>query len=279
MQDDRIQNTTRPRKIRWALALACGFLSTAGGPVIAQGNSRPVTLAEGGYTPPAPARSIAPPRVALEELPADVQARVRPVMEKPTLSSHGPVEAFTCQPGTYYWLLEHPDLATRLWRSLGAQVADISPRRAGVFAWQDEHGSELLWETIYRTATCRILFAEGKVRANILLPSAPVRAVLMIHHQEEALQRGKPGICHQMDLIVQTDSQAAALAARLLGPSAPHMAEQFVSQIEMFYGALAWYLDQYPDQAASLMADLQRPAAPAHPSKPSRFGSKGALPQ
>jgi hypothetical protein len=273
MQADRIPNTTRPRKIRWALALACGFLSGAGAPVLAQGNIRPASLTEGGYTPPAQTRSFGPPKVAVDELPADVQARIRPVLEKPTLSSQGPLESFTCQPSTYFWLLDHPDLATRLWRSLGAQVAEISLRRAGVYAWQDEHGSELQWETIYRTAGCRILFAEGKVRANLLLPSATVRAVLLIRHQEGSLQQGKSGIRHQMDLVIQTDSQAAALATRMLGPSVPHMAEQFVSQIETFYGALAWYLDQYPDQAASLMADLQRSASPAKPSKPARSGS------
>src|SRR5581483_10875329 len=137
------------------------------------------------------------------------------------------LEVFTCQPHMYFWLLDHPDHATRLWQALGARCAEIHPRREGQFAWQDEKGSEMVWETIYRTPEHRILYAEGKVRANLLLPSAAVKAVLVIHHQEGTTARSKRAVRHRMNLFIQTDSSAAALATRLLGSSAPRMAEQF----------------------------------------------------
>ena len=47
-----------------------------------------------------------------------------------------------------------------------------------------------------------------------------------------------------MDVYVQTDSKAAALVTRLLGPAAPRMAEQGATQLLMFFSSMAKYLDE-----------------------------------
>jgi hypothetical protein len=61
---------------------------------------------------------------------------------------------------------------------------------------------------------------------------------------------------HQADLFLQTDSQAAALITKLLGPSAPKMAERCVGQMEMFFSALAWYVERHPEQSETLLSGL-----------------------
>jgi hypothetical protein len=43
--------------------------------------------------------------------------------------------------------------------------------------------------------------------------------------------------------------------ARLLGPSAPRLAEQYLGQLQLFFSALVWYLDQHPERAAGLLAE------------------------
>jgi hypothetical protein len=102
---------------------------------------------------------------------------------------------------------------------------------------------------------------------------------VVLNHQEGTDGGGKPAVRHQMDLILHTDSRAVSLATRLFGASAPRLAEEYVGQLEMFFGGLAWYLTQHPDKAAALFEDLKRPAgtppgvvpAPA----PSRLRSNG----
>src|SRR5262245_26407345 len=81
-------------------------------------------------TPPpaAPSQGVVSAPVPLDELPPGARERVRVVLEHPTLASRGPLEAFHCRPALYYWLLDHPDLAVRLWRGLGARCTDIYPR-------------------------------------------------------------------------------------------------------------------------------------------------------
>jgi hypothetical protein len=203
--------------------------------------------------------------VPLEELPPAVRERVRTVLERPTLSARGPLEAFHCRPSLYFWLLDHPDLAVRLWRGLGARCTDIYPRGEGSFTWKDAQNGEVHWDTVLRTPRQRIWYAEGKVRPGLMLPAVTIRAVVVLNHQEGTDGGGKPAVRHQMDLILHADSRAVNLATRLFGASAPRMAEDYVGQMEMFFGALAWYLTQHPDKATELFEDLKRPGGTSIP--------------
>jgi hypothetical protein len=65
-----------------------------------------------------------------------------------------------------------------------------------------------------------------------------------------------------MQLIIHTDSKATALATRLMGDSAPKTAERFLGQLQMFYAAMAWFLDQHPDKAEKMFGSLQQPDPP-----------------
>ncbi len=215
----------------------------------------------------------------MEQMAPEVRARIQAVLDRPTLRSQGQTEAFNCQPERYYWLLDNPQLAVRLWRALGAKVTDIESQGQGRFTYKDDLGSRVSWETVLRTTEYRVWYAEGKVKPGYLLPTVTLRAVLAIRHNEGYDAEGKAAIRHQVELVLQTDNAAVALAARLLGASAPHMAQQFVSQIEMFFGAMAWYLDQHPRHAASMLADLERPERtkppPVRPANLLRPGGDG----
>ena len=211
--------------------------------------------------------AVATEPVPLDDLSADDRARVNAVLEHPTLRSHGRVETFTCQPSVYDWLLDHPDMAVRLWRLLGAKCADILPEGGDRYVWKDG-GSVVHWDTILKRPGLRVWYAEGEVRPGVLLPAAPVRAVAVLRYGDGHADDGRPSVRHQVEVTLHTDNHAVALAARIFGASAPRAAEQLTSQIEMFYAALAWYLDRHPRHAEVLFAQLRRPASTDVPIKP-----------
>lgn len=211
--------------------------------------------------------------VPLELLPPRVRDATRLALEKPTLFAHGPAETFACEPGVYYWFLEHPDRAVLAWRRLGAKCISITDRGGGRFGWSDENGSDVVWETVHHDRNVRIWFAEGKARPGPLLPLVPVRAVVVLHHSEGRDRNGGPVLHHQTDMFLRTDSTAASLVSKLMGPSAPRMAEQCLGQMQMFFAGLAWYLHRHPERAELLLAGVpateapaQQPAPPARPS-------------
>ncbi len=202
---------------------------------------------------PAQARTQAR-QVPLDELPACVRENVRHVLEQPTIFSRGPAEEFDGHPELYHWLLDHPDRAARAWQRLGAPCMDITARGEGWFGWTDGQGSDVRWETIYRTADLRIWYAEGAARPGTLLPQVPMRAVVVLHHTERHDSSGRTWLWHQADVFLQTDSKTAALVARLLGPSVPRLAEQGVTQLEMFFSALLGYFERHPERAEKLLS-------------------------
>jgi hypothetical protein len=146
---------------------------------------------------------------------------------------------------------------------LGAKCTDIHSCGDGRFGYRDELGSDVRWETILAGARQRVWYAEGQVKPAVLLPAARIQALLVLDFVDGCDSQGRPAVKHQMRLILHTDSHAVALATRFLGSSAPRVAEHYVAQIEMFFGALAWYLDQNPDRAKELFARLESPAKPS----------------
>jgi hypothetical protein len=151
------------------------------------------------------------------------------------------------------WFLDHPDRAVVAWRRLGAKCVSINPRGDGKFSWADENGSEVVWETVYKSAGVRIWLAEGKVRPGPLLPLVPVKAVVVLRHSDSRAPDGLAVMHHQCDLFVHTDSKTAAMMARMLGPTASRVAEQGLGQLQLFFSGLSWYLERHPDQAATLL--------------------------
>jgi hypothetical protein len=208
--------------------------------------------------------------VPMDEVPPQLREDVRRALDKPTLFATGPAESFPCRPELYYWLLDHPDRATAAWRRLGATCLPITDRGAGRFGWKDDQGSDLVWETIHQTPEVRVWVAQGQVRLGTHLPIVPVRAVVVLRHNKTSEQNGTTVMSHQADVFVHTDSRTASLATKLMGPSAPRMAEQGVGQLQMFFSALAWYCQRHPEQTQQLLQASATPP-PTNEASPVRF--------
>jgi len=203
-------------------------------------------------------------RLPIDDMPAAARDKVRQLADNPTLYSHGPQETFPCDPAVYHWFLDHPDRAVAAWRKLGAQCVGITDRGDGRFGWSDGRDSDVRWDTVYKSDELRVWHAEGQVKAGPLMPTVPFQALVVLRHVPGKDDRGRTVVRHQADLILHTDSKSALVATRVLGPTAPKLAEQYVAQMEMFFSALPWYVHRHPERAEELMsAEPPAPEAPA----------------
>ena len=233
-----------------------------------------VNCADSGNAPAQTDNTFAeagPTRLPLRQIPVEVRDTVRQILERPTLFGHGPSESFGGDPTLYQWLLDHPDRAVLAWRRLGAPCTQINNLGGGLYGSADGHGDEVRWRSVLENGVLRVWFAEGRVRPAPLLPSVPVRAVILLRHGQRPDGPGRTIIYHQADLYVQVDSKTAALVVKMLGPSLPRLAEEGLRQIEMFFSALVWYCDQHPDRAQKLLAQGHGSGSEESesPSKPS----------
>ncbi len=201
----------------------------------------------------------------VDQIPAQLRDSVRLVLEQPKLASRGTAEVFPCQPEHYHWLLDHPDQAAKVWLKLGAKNLTIADRGNGHFAWTDNIGSEVRWEMIYDTPKMRIWYAEGSVRPAVLLPLLPAKAVLVLRFSRGTDELGRNMMRHQADLYLHSDDKTSAIVIKLFGNSVTKSVEQFVGQVELFFSAMAWYMNKHPEMAQALMTDkaLSAPLEPA----------------
>ncbi len=213
---------------------------------------------------PEPAQTVTIPWNALDER---VTAIAKQMMERPTLVSRSQAETFSCVPEQYYWLLDNPDRAVTAWRRLGAKCVSIQRRPGNKFGYVDEAGSDVAWETVHQTPGLRIWLAEGKVKASPVLPLVPVKAMIVLRSTEAKMPDGGMVIQHQSDVVIHTDSKVANTATKLMGASAPKLAEQGLGQLQLFFSALACYLDRHPERVEPLFRPENNPAVPMNPEK------------
>ena len=198
---------------------------------------------------PDPAQPVTIPWDNLDERATTL---AKQLMERPTVQARGPSETFTCTPKQYYWLLDNPDCAVTAWRRLGAKCVSIQKRGVGKFGYTDETGSDVTWETIHQGPGVRIWFAEGKVKASTVLPLVPVKALVILRHSEGKTPAGIVYVQHHAEVVIHTDSKAAAGVTKLMGQSAPKLAEQGLGQLQLFFSALSCYVDRHPERVEKL---------------------------
>ena len=191
-------------------------------------------------------------QIPWHDLDERASALAQQMLIKPTIFARGPSETFPCMPEQYLWLLDNPDRVVIAWRRLGAKCVNITRRENGRFAYTDEHGSDLSWETIHRSPTVRIWYAEGKVKPAVALPMVPVKAMVILRHTEGKTPDGNTVIQHQAELLIHTESRTAAAFTKVIGQSATKVAEQGLGHLQLFYSALSSYVDRYPDRVDAL---------------------------
>jgi hypothetical protein len=207
-------------------------------------------------TPSGPSETLATPLVPPEQLPVEVRDKVRLILESPTLVSKAPAESFLAAVDVYQWLLANPKIAIQLWRQLGAKVSDISEPQPGRYVWRDGQGSEVSWWVVHSAPGVQVWYIEGKAKPKGFLVPAQFRALATLHYRVTPRDDGKSAIRHQVQFHLRCDGKAVALAAKLMGASAPRLAEQYLGQLQVFHGGMAWYLCQDKERARRMLTKI-----------------------
>jgi hypothetical protein len=204
--------------------------------------------------------------VPMDLIPTAHRGKVSQVLARPTIYTRGPLETFECRPELYRWFLDNPDRTAVAWRRLGAKCLDIERRGKNLFGWTDAQGSDVTWTALHSGPNVRVWFAEGQVKPGTLFPMVPVQCVVVLRHS--ILKQEKDGALmqHQADVFAFTDSKTATVVTRMLGPSVPKMARQGAGQLQMFFGAMAWYCHENPDRVEVLLRPDKKPAHPDRPA-------------
>jgi len=197
----------------------------------------------------------APIRVVLSEVvEPKFREAVLTVARKPTISTRGFSPDVVTTSAVYDWLLAHPDRVALAWRRMKVPCVEIVDSGNGVFTWADGEGSELTWQTVGRFPDGVIWYATGKVKPSVLTPSIPIRAVVVMHSPKRPGKDSTVIVSPSLQAFLHTDSKAANVVLRMLGPTAPQIAEQGADQLLLFFSGVARYVQAHPEKADALLA-------------------------
>jgi hypothetical protein len=209
--------------------------------------------------PPAPAAMTAPANpapVTFGEIvePAFKDAVLK-VVRQPTITTKYASDDVTCGREMYEWLLAHPDRVSLAWRRLKVGCVEITDLGNGKFGWADEHGSELVWQSVGTFPDGVVWYATGKVKPSPVTPTVPVKAVVVLAYPKKA---GGEALAPVTQVYLHTDSRTANVMLRMLGPSAPKLAEQGAEQLLFFFSGIGRYVTAKPEQAETLLAPKKK---------------------
>jgi hypothetical protein len=73
-----------------------------------------------------------------------------------------------------------------------------------------------------------------------------------LRHSEAKLLDGGTAVKHQSEVVIHTDNKAANAITKLMGQSAPKLAQEGLGQLQLFFAALSCYLDRHPERVEPL---------------------------
>ncbi len=236
--------------------------------VLLGGVAAAVALAPAGAADPRPPASAMPApmpaalpntagavRVNLSDvIHADYRDAVMKVVKQPTVSTKATAPEVVCTVSMYEWLFEHPDRVALAWQRLKVPAVPITDAGNGQFVWTDENGSEVVWRSVGTFADGLVWYATGKVKPAPAVPAVPVKAVAVLTRHQKVAKDGVAAFNTSVQVYIHSDNRAAALALRVLGPTAPRIAEQGAEQFLEFFNGIADYVQKNPTKADALLA-------------------------
>lgn len=211
--------------------------------------------------PPAPVPMAALPntagavRVNLSDVVhADYRDTVMKVVKQPTVSTRATAPDVVCTVSMYEWLFDHPDRVALAWQRLKVPAVPITDGGNGQFTWTDENGSEVAWRTVGSFKDGLVWYATGKVKAGAAAPSVPVKAVAVLTRNQKAAKEGVASFATTVQIYMVSDSRAATAIIKLMGATAPKVAEQGAEQFLEFFNGIADYVQKNPTKADALLA-------------------------
>jgi hypothetical protein len=190
----------------------------------------------------------------LDVVRPEFREAVAKCVAKPTISTRAVGEEVICTVAVYEWLYDHPDRVALAWQRLKVPAVTITDRGVGKFAWTDENGSEVVWQTVGTFPDGRVWYATGKVKAATAAPAISVQGVVVVTHTRKAEKDGVALFAPTVQAYMHSDSKAANLVLRVLGPSVPNVAEQAAGELLDFFGGIATYVQKNPGKADALLA-------------------------
>lgn len=210
---------------------------------------------------PAPPPLAAPASPSLPaELPQPARTRLQQVAETASVSTHVQAEPFAARREVFEYLLDHPEFATHVTRTLKLARYRIWHTPEGLFL-DDGWGATGHFSVVYAAGGTRVMYARGQYQPR-LLPNINGQAVVVLEYGVQPGPEGRTFITTAVTGFVKLDSRVLSLAGKLGQALASAKADKEAHRLVRVFARASRAIEDNP---ASVYEQLrQRPDVPPH---------------
>jgi hypothetical protein len=192
------------------------------------------------------------------EMPPAERARLERLAEAASVATRVETEPFVTRREIFEYLLDHPELATHVTRTLRLARYRIWHTADGMFL-DDGWGATGHFSIVHAAAGQRVMYARGAYR-QAMLPTINGEAVAMIEYDVTPTGRGRDVVRATVSGFVKLDSGLLALATKIAGPIAQQKADLEARRLMRTFARASRAIEDAP---ADLYERLrQRPDVP-----------------
>lgn len=192
------------------------------------------------------------------EMPADERARLERLAEAASVATRVETEPFFTRREIFEYLLDHPDFATHVTRTLRVARYRIWRTPEGLFM-DDGWGATGHFAVIHAVAGRRVMYARGSYRQAVM-PTINGEAVAMIEYAVTPAGDGRDRVQATVSGFVKLDSSILALATKMAGPIAQRKADLEARRLMRVFARVSRFIDDNPTDVYERLR--QRPDVP-----------------
>jgi len=178
--------------------------------------------------------------VPFELLTEETAAKLKPVLDKPSIYRRLPKMAIECDQDYFRFLIRYPEVVVEIWKLMGVTKMDTS--RVGPYRLASDDGAGTIsdLELVYGDGKKHIYYGNGTYEGPLLRRKLTGKCVIVLQTEHGLNEEGKPQAVNQLDVYLRVDNVAAGAIARtlqpLVGPTADHNFVESLKFIERLHG-------------------------------------------
>ncbi len=176
--------------------------------------------------------------IPLKNLTPEAIAKLRPVLEDPSIFRKMPSQTIACDQDLFNFLVRYPETLIEMWELMG--MTKVNVQRTGPYTFQGDDGSgtRCKSELVMGSDQTHIYYATGDYEGPFIARKLNGRCVCIIHSKSKMDEGGQNQLTAQMDVFLKLDNLGADIAAKTLSPLVVRTADfnyaeslRFISQL------------------------------------------------
>ncbi len=164
------------------------------------------------------ARDEAQRMFPMQQLTAEAQQKIRPIIQRPSIYRRLPVTSINIDPDYFLFLVRHPEVVINIWQLMG--VTEMTAERVAPFQLATDDGAGTLGniELVYGSNNTHIYYGEGEYNGSVIARNLRGKIVILLTSDYQLDAEGNTVATSQMDIFVKIENATLGLIAKTLHP-------------------------------------------------------------